>query len=79
MRKFWKKKYVRLSFSWIVSINVGAVSIAAIVFDIFESQQFTTYPTDELERACLAGAVIMFDIILLTQVCIFSILIFLEL
>lgn len=68
LRRIWKKTLVRLCISWIFAATVGVIAIAAIVFNIFESIQFTGYPTNELERACLAAAVIMFDIVIITQV-----------
>ena len=68
LRRIWKNRYFRLTVSWLFAVSIAVLAVWAIVFDLFQYQGVSSYSTDELGRACLAASIIMFDILILTQV-----------
>ena len=68
VRKMWKKRYPRVVIVWMFAIVATVLVVVALTSDLFEYESVSGSSTDELERACLAASVVMFDVLILTQV-----------
>ena len=70
LRKYWRKNYVRIPIVWVIGVTITSVAITAITVDYisWDNMAMNFTKTNELGRAWLSAFIVVFDILIITQV-----------
>lgn len=70
LRKYWRKNYVRIPIVWVIGVTITSVAITAITVDYisWDNMSMSFNAANELGRAWLSAFIVVFDVLIITQV-----------